>query len=327
MKTSAEKTVKVFLSILIGVPLSFLVGQPNTITIPVTAILVVGTGLGTSWRGAKTYCLRRYAVQLVGAALLVGPVLLAQKVLLLNSELTIFLAAILPLSVALIIDYRFMISPMYITSMSVSGLIIIIGTVANPHFILIRLMLVLLGCVLGLFVSCILFPRDYCNAALREIARTLASLLDQLQGLMDGAPRGCDEKAARAGIAGSLSDVSAYRDEAARRRYRRRSAARTDPDTLALLHESQQPLLRLVVNWGARREQLSANFAADYCTALRHVSSAHSALLGAQDINSIPLALELPPLPPPDCAAETVLAALLIEYYEAVENIARVRGR
>jgi hypothetical protein len=208
-----------------------------------------------------------------------------------------------------------MISPMHITSMSVSGLIFIMGTINNPNFVFIRLMLVFVGCVLGILISCVLFPRDYCKMAFCEIKKTTASLLDYLQCMMDGVPCGCDFSAMRSKIAVVQSDVNAYRDEVTRRRYKN---ATISADMLRLLYESQQPLLHLASNWEKRREQLSDGFFAGFRSALLPVVSAHRLLLDMAENASAPTAFALPALPVPVYDAETVLAALLIEYYEGI---------
>lgn len=181
-----EKPVKVYLCVILGLILTRLMGHPNTITIPVTALLVVGTGQNSSKQGVRLYVARRVFIQILGTALLILPLLYLKIRLSLAPWLVVLLACAIPLVILFCIDYRWHISPMYITSVSVSTLILATGMVQSTRYPLTRILLVFTGGLLGYVLSAIVFPRDHGADAEASLEESVVRLEKCLQAVRRG---------------------------------------------------------------------------------------------------------------------------------------------
>lgn len=213
MNKNVEKPIKVYLCVILGLVLTKLLGYPNTITIPVTALLVVGTGQNTTKRGVQSYIARRVLIQILGTALLIFPLLLLQTYFSLAPWLMVLLSCSIPLVVLFCIDYRWHISPMYITSVSVSTLILATGMVQSARYPLTRILLVFTGGLLGYVISVIVLPRDHGTDAEASLEKSVILLENCLQAVRRGDFEGgkrllCQSDTLFSGTAVSLSNVT-----------------------------------------------------------------------------------------------------------------------
>ena len=280
MSKEVEKPVKVFLCVVLGLLLTALLGHPNSITVPVTALLVVGTGQGASERGVRVYMARRVAIQVLGSALLLLPLLGLKRWLDMPPWATVLLACLLPLAVLFYLDYRLKISPMYITSVCVSTLILATGTIQAGHYPLIRILLVSTGCLLGYVLSVVVLPRDPGSDAARLMDRAMTLL----------------EACVRAGDRGEAAEMRGLLDQAGDLFQSARASLGAmgpgeDREALVQRWEALRSLAHLLGSWMRHMASFTARSEleqADWRTGLDRVLEEYRTLdQGAPDLTAV----------------------------------------
>lgn len=187
MRKEIEKPIKAYICVIVGLVISALLGQPNVITIPVTAILVMGTGQNTSRHGVKKYMAGRVAVQFLDSAIIVTTLWLLQRFTPLELNwITVLITMAITLPLVMYLDYRLKVSPMYITTVTVSGLVLITGSAKQWTYPLTRVLLVAIGCVLGYVLSLWILPRDRAQIAGRTLRSETEKLLSAMEQAISG---------------------------------------------------------------------------------------------------------------------------------------------
>lgn len=153
MENSVKGLCKVYAATVAGLFLSYLLGYHNTITISVTAILVVLFGHAHPTERLRHYIRRRIAVQILCCAISGGLLFLLKRCLPMDSSLMLLFTAMVTMPVVLALDHQFRISPTFLMTSSVSNLVIILGTVEADAYVLKRLFLVAAGCGVGYLVD------------------------------------------------------------------------------------------------------------------------------------------------------------------------------
>ena len=310
MSKEIEKPIKAYICIIVGLLLSAMVGQPNVITIPVTAILVLGTGQSASRQGIRKYMARRVLIQLLDSAIIVTTLWLLQRFTPLGNDwVTVLLTLAISFPFLMYLDYRLKVSPMYITTIAVSGLVLVTGSSKQWSYPLIRIFLVALGCALGYALSLWIFPRDRAKIVRQALERGITRLLDTLTAAVSSDQDTQDlpqvvsaTREVIQSVDGDLIPLLADRGG--------------DASVLWLDHlqRSFKTLQQLAVFWQERGEGLPADAALR--SALLCSFALHRRLLSGETENG-----PLPDLPSASGHNESVLLGAVIVYRETLEEL------
>lgn len=250
MRKEIEKPIKAYICVIVGLVISALLGQPNVITIPVTAILVMGTGQNASRHGVKKYMAGRVTVQFLDSAIIVTTLWLLQRFTPLELNwITVLITMAITLPLVMYLDYRLKVSPMYITTVTVSGLVLITGSAKQWTYPLTRILLVAIGCVLGYVLSLWILPRDRAQIAGRALRSETEKLLAAMEQAISDSVGGLPEAIAQSRTAiqtidGDLIPLLADRGK--------------DPDVVLLEHlqRSYQALQQMAIFCEERKASL-----------------------------------------------------------------------
>lgn len=310
MRKEIEKPVKAYICVIVGLVISALLGQPNVITIPVTAILVMGTGQNVSRQGIKKYMAGRVAVQFLDSAIIVTTMWLLQRFTSLELNwITVLITMAITLPPVMYLDYRLKVSPTYITTVTVSGLVLITGSAKQWTYPLTRILLVAIGCALGYVLSLWILPRDRAQLAGDALQTGAENLLDAMEQALRGNEAVLAEAvvSSRAAIQAIDSDLIPLLTDRG-----------SEQEIIRLEHlaRSYKALQQVAVFWGERKLHIADHIA--WTEELQRVFSIHRGFLEA----SSPVPMEHGPLPPARDQDETVLLGAFIVYREALEKLA-----
>lgn len=310
MRKEIEKPVKAYICVIAGLLLTALFGQPNVITLPVTALLVIGTGQTSSREGLRKYMFRRILVQILDASIMVTTMWLLQNRLPIRTDswVAVLVTMSLTLPIVMYLDYRLKVSPMYITTVTVSGLVMISGSAKQWNYPLVRILLVMAGCALGYIISLWILPRDRAKSIAPPLRQGTESLLLALEHLLKG-----DDSHLMEAIQASRVNIQAVDSELIPLLADRAP----DLDILYLdgLQRSHKALHQLAVFWSQRNVPVAGDLEWQACLPLYF--DLHRKLLARQPAEQIVPSRFFPT----NTQDETVLLGALVVYRETLEEL------
>lgn len=174
-----ERPLKGWIVVAIGQILSVLLKEPTSITISVTALLVVTTAHTLPRKGSRAYVMKRIRLQLVGLACVILFYLLSKALFPHSLGIQMCVSSLPALAIGLLLDYRFKVGTTYVLSMGVTCLVLAAGLTGKSFsYALTRITLVAIGGILGYVIAQITFPRNRIKDVQEPLDRTYALLLE-----------------------------------------------------------------------------------------------------------------------------------------------------
>lgn len=182
MRTDREKIIKICLAAPLGLLASHLLGYTDVITASVSMLLVCNYGAGSAWRAAAVYSGKRVAAQAVIGCFAALSVTLFAHIPGLPHWAVLPLASAAAMPAVLLLDDRFRYASAFLLTPAVGFLVMAAGFLQTPAYPLRRLLLVAVGCAMGLLLNMAFSLRTLgrCRRELGELLtleRSMAALL------------------------------------------------------------------------------------------------------------------------------------------------------
>lgn len=173
-----ERPLKGWIVVVIGQILSVLLKEPTSITISVTALLVVTTAHALPRKGSRAYVMKRIRLQFVGLACVILFYLFSKELFPHSLGIQMCMSSLPALAMGLLLDYRFKVGTTYVLSMGVTCLVLAAGLTGKSFsYALTRIILLAIGGILGYVIAQLTFPRNRIKDVQEPLDRTYALLL------------------------------------------------------------------------------------------------------------------------------------------------------